>query len=268
MTVTLASKPGLSSTTTLAIPKEWDATWFRSFISNQLKGADVRNAVGSNGITVTGNIASPYGTITFGPGPIVLSTAAGSVALTVNGVAGQQAVVINGVGNTSGLTVVNDIVTYRSAAPTTGVIYFGSSATDYLYYNGAYFQLVGGTLQIYSGALEFGTSATLAPGPHNYGSVSLSGSSGGYAGIQFTGALGAQGRTLMLSTTVAGLSGIYDSNVGTWDWYFNGSTGLVQPLVGTTTTAPAAGGAGALPATPKGYFNATIGTYAAKIPYY
>jgi hypothetical protein len=66
MTITLASKPGLSSTTTLNIPSTWNATWFRNLISNQLKGADVRNAEGTNGITVSGTIASPYATISFG----------------------------------------------------------------------------------------------------------------------------------------------------------------------------------------------------------
>jgi len=92
----LISKPGLSSATTLSIPKDWDKTWFRNLISNQLKGADVRNAVGANGITVTGTIASPYAKISLGPGPVVLNTAAGTVALTVNGATGQPALVVNG----------------------------------------------------------------------------------------------------------------------------------------------------------------------------
>lgn len=91
MAIVLKSKPGLSSTTTLNIPTTWDATWFRNLISNQLKGADVRNADGANGISVTGTIASPYATITFGPGPIVLTTAPGTVALTINGATGQDA---------------------------------------------------------------------------------------------------------------------------------------------------------------------------------
>ncbi len=95
MAIVLASKPGLSSTTTLSIPKDWDATWFRNLINNQLKGADVRNAVGANGITVTGNISSPYATIGFGapvtiPGPVTINGAAGSPALTVNGAANQH----------------------------------------------------------------------------------------------------------------------------------------------------------------------------------
>lgn len=90
MAIVLASKPGLSSATTLSIPKEWDATWFRNLINNQLKGADVRNAVGSGGIKVTGSIASPYATIGFGapvslPGPVtILTPATAAASLTIN----------------------------------------------------------------------------------------------------------------------------------------------------------------------------------------
>lgn len=62
----LISKPGITSASTLAIPKDWDKTWFRNFIQNQLKGADVRNAIGLNGIVITGNISSPYATISLG----------------------------------------------------------------------------------------------------------------------------------------------------------------------------------------------------------
>lgn len=98
MTIVLASKPGLSSTTTLSIPKTWDPTWFRNLISNQLKGADVRNADGVNGIVVTGNIASPYATISIGGTgpvtftfPVTISAPAGTVGLTINGASGQDA---------------------------------------------------------------------------------------------------------------------------------------------------------------------------------
>ena len=71
----------------LNIPKSWDATWFRNLVSTQLKGADVRNAIGANGITVNGNISSPYATIGFGPtvpgnltftGDIVIAPASGT----------------------------------------------------------------------------------------------------------------------------------------------------------------------------------------------
>jgi hypothetical protein len=81
--IILKSKPGLSSTTTLNIPAAWDATWFRNLISNQLKGADVRNAISGPGISRTGNISSPYATISIGgAGPITLP---GPVTVTGGG---------------------------------------------------------------------------------------------------------------------------------------------------------------------------------------
>ena len=49
-------------------------------------------------------------------------------------------------------------------------------------------------------------------------------------------------------------------------WQLNGAIQLVSPA--TTTVAPAAGGAGALPATPAGYVTITIAGTARKLPYY
>lgn len=116
MAIVLQSKPGLSSTTTLNIPAEWSATWFRNLINNQLKGADVRNAVGANGISVTGTIASPYATISIASsGPIVTSgpvtigpPPAGSIALAVIGNGVQNAVGITGNGSISPLVLQGD----------------------------------------------------------------------------------------------------------------------------------------------------------------
>jgi hypothetical protein len=88
VTNVIKSKPGLTSASNLAIPQDWDQRWFKNFISQQLQGADVRNAVGASGILVTGNITSPYATIGFGapvslPGPVTIS--GGSPSLTVTG---------------------------------------------------------------------------------------------------------------------------------------------------------------------------------------
>lgn len=86
----LISKPGLTSASTLSIPTTWNPQWFRNLIANQLTGADVRNAVGSGGITVSGNLTSPYATIGFSPpialpGPVTISSApSGETTLTVN----------------------------------------------------------------------------------------------------------------------------------------------------------------------------------------
>jgi hypothetical protein len=66
--IVLKSKPGIGSATTqTGIPMQWSKAWFQSFVNSQLRGADVRNAVGAGGIVVSGNIASPYATITLGP---------------------------------------------------------------------------------------------------------------------------------------------------------------------------------------------------------
>jgi hypothetical protein len=112
----LATKPGINGANTLSIPKEWDSVWFRKFIANSLKGADVRNAVGANGISVTGTIASPYATIGFGapvtlPAPVTISSSPGQISLTVNGASGLTAIVINATGTSNpvqGLLISND----------------------------------------------------------------------------------------------------------------------------------------------------------------
>lgn len=77
----LASKPGLTSASVaISIPKDWSSEWFKSLVSNLLQGADVRNAVGANGITVSGNIASPYATIGFTPPLVIPNITAVTVA--------------------------------------------------------------------------------------------------------------------------------------------------------------------------------------------
>src|SRR5271166_5872331 len=85
----LISKPGITSASTLSIPKSWDITWFRNFIQNQLKGADVRNALAGPGISISGNISTPYATIGVGgvgaKYPIILNPPAATYALQIDG---------------------------------------------------------------------------------------------------------------------------------------------------------------------------------------
>lgn len=86
----LVSKPGLTNASAGTVPMAWSASWYKGFISNLLQGGDVRNAVGINGIVVSGNIASPYATIGFSapvalPGPVTITDAtAGGNSLTVS----------------------------------------------------------------------------------------------------------------------------------------------------------------------------------------
>jgi hypothetical protein len=150
MAIALASKPGLTGATALSIPKDWDPTWFRNFISNMLKGADVRNAVGVNGISVTGTIASPYATIGFSapvtlPGPVTITSPITAVyALIVNGHNGQYAQAIlggSGAGQSFGLVVAagtnssdNALLIENSGGTTT---FFAVNGAGSLYtYNG------------------------------------------------------------------------------------------------------------------------------------
>ena len=109
----LISKPGITNASVLAIPKTWDGTWFRSFVNSQLTGADVRNAVGKNGIVVSGTLASPYATISLGgTGAITLTndvtiSPTSGVGLTINAAAGQFSEVVNIPDNGTGISFVD-----------------------------------------------------------------------------------------------------------------------------------------------------------------
>jgi hypothetical protein len=93
---TLPARPGITSVAVRAIPKDWDAEWFRGFITNYLQPADVRNATFTDGVKIVANSAtggSP--TISVGttgssgpnlPGPLTVTNAsaeAGSSVLTL-----------------------------------------------------------------------------------------------------------------------------------------------------------------------------------------
>jgi hypothetical protein len=96
----LPTKPGINGANVLSIPTEWDATWFRKFINNSLKGADVRNAIAGAGITITGNISSPYATISAtGGGGAVTQIIAGS-GIGVSPAGGTGAVTVSNTGVT------------------------------------------------------------------------------------------------------------------------------------------------------------------------
>jgi hypothetical protein len=98
MPIALASKPGLTGATALSIPKDWSATWFRNFINNLLKGADVRNAQGANGVVVSGTIASPYATISFNPSTTTTTApAAGGAGALPATPAGYVTIIVAGV---------------------------------------------------------------------------------------------------------------------------------------------------------------------------
>ncbi len=227
MAIVLASKPGLSSTTTLHIPKDWDPTWFRNFISNQLKGADVRNAVGANGIVVSGNISSPYATISLGgtgpvtiPFPVTITPPAGTVGLTINGATGQQAEVVNGdvtinaASSTVGLTInaaagqYGELINGGSFAGISFVSSGGTFATNdlYLFQNTGVGQSFLGTRS--ATVLNFQTNSLTRLSISGAGTVTVSAPTSGTA-LVVNGLAGAYATTIQAPNTAGAAFGLY-----------------------------------------------------------
>jgi len=78
------------------------------------------------------------------------AAAAQSTANTANTAAGAAQTTANNANTNAnnrvaktGDTMWGDLTLYRAAAPTTGVLYFGSAASQYIYYNGTQFQFTG-----------------------------------------------------------------------------------------------------------------------------
>src|ERR1700733_11022593 len=104
MPIPLKTKPGINGANVLSIPTEWDATWFRKFINNSLKGADVRNAIAGPGITITGNISSPYATISATGGSGGVSQIVAGTGISVSPAGGTGVVTVSATGGSGGIT--------------------------------------------------------------------------------------------------------------------------------------------------------------------
>lgn len=297
----LISKPGITSVSTLSIPKDWDKTWFRNFIQNQLKGADVRNAIGVNGITITGNISTPYATIAFGAGPIVITGGGSGAALTIKeGSSGLGLDIWAGVANGTAL-----IQGFNSTGSTrTGYLAFlsgtggGGGATETGLDNDG--TTVNDWLSLITGGVRRvrvdGTGHVIinAPGTSGVTALTVNGSATAFPlflnspaaattsgivleqGGSITAEIGADGSQTMWAGSVNGdfvlrqISGTIWIVVNSTTLALSiSSTGAIDfHSVATTTTAPGAGGAGALPATPAGYATFSIAGVARKIAFY
>jgi hypothetical protein len=127
VTKPLPTKPGINGANVLSIPTEWDATWFRKFINNSLKGADVRNAIAGPGITISGTIASPYATISATGGGGGVSQIVAGTGITISPVGGTGVVTINATGGGVTTVSLNDtstvpIYTTAPIAATAGAV--------------------------------------------------------------------------------------------------------------------------------------------------
>lgn len=77
-----------------------------------------------------------------------------------------------------------------------------------------------------------------------------------------------QGVAILAGTTAADLCLACFTQGGTPLLFLSGTGVLTLSQVAVTSTSPVAGGAGALPATPAGYFAVTIGSTARRVPFY
>lgn len=107
-------KPGLTAGAVKHVTKEWDQHWFRRFVANFLAGADVRNAIGVNGVKITGNITSPYATIGL---PGAIQTFNGNTGSILNGVATNMKTLPGTEGAylvTASFPFANDVANYQT----------------------------------------------------------------------------------------------------------------------------------------------------------
>jgi hypothetical protein len=80
----LTSKPGVTNASFgNSVPAQWSQQWFQNVIKTGLQLADVRNAVGANGITISGNITQ-YATIGL-TAPVSIGLASSGPTLQLTG---------------------------------------------------------------------------------------------------------------------------------------------------------------------------------------
>lgn len=131
---------------------------------------------------------------------------------------------------TGNLTVTADIYAYRSGAPTTGVIFFGSAGAHYLYFDGTSYQFPASPVNIANQNFTVGTGGTVAN--YYFGNT-------GTKYIQFDGTnFNAQGGNFLTSGSViagsgyatrAGLGGALGGNNFNINW-----TGTAQLWIDAT----------------------------------
>jgi hypothetical protein len=199
--------------------------------------------------------------------------------LTVNVISSSQyftidPVTVGGTGvsvtqsNNGTITIANTGVTSLVAG--TGITLSGSTGAVTVNSNGGVTSITGTTDQVITSSstgaitlslpqnidtganVTFGsvtTGGSLLSAPSSYGSLSISGSTGGYAGIQFSSASNL--RTFMVQASSDGVCGMYDVSSSAWEWYWTGGT-LTQG------TIPAANVSGNISGTAAGITGLTI----------
>lgn len=293
MALPLKSKPGLTGASALSIPKDWDATWFRNFINNLLKGADVRNAIGAGGITISGTIASPYATIS-GAGlinsvvgtanQIAVSTAAGvatislapnivipapssGTPLTINGIVAAQADILVERASSTANTLASgpNIELFDAGAVTASLLQQSGGQTELWQFNGSWNQILkvlttrGVGINTPASGFGLAVAGAAATSPNAGGCLLLVGSSTSGQSM---------GLSIIAGTTSADFPLRIVNQANTIEYFAVLGNGQINfSNVGVSTSATA-GAATALPANPVGYFSLAINGTVRKVPFY
>ena len=174
--------------------------------------------VASGGIGVTGGITVATGEVAISSTTASTTTATGALRVS-GGVGIGGAAYIGGAASIGGVVKLTDVT--DSTTSSTGALQVagGVGIAKNLSING---KILGGN-------------------PTTYGSIAVTGSTGGYSGIQFPSTAGS--RTFMVRDS-DGLSGVYSVNPAAWDWYFVGGalTAGTVPVGRITGVLPVANG--------------------------
>jgi hypothetical protein len=237
----LPSKPGITGASTLAIPKNWDPHWFRDFIINQLKGADVRNAVGANGIVVSGNISTPYATISIGSGGLSLSVNVNGTfepLFASNSSAGAAATNQIQLSNNAGDSIFLGI----AGSGNTGVQWSGGPTGEQMFVGGNGGPLTFATNNTYRGQINSSgwviATPTVVPTGNN-GALTVNGISGNYTASLFGGSTTGSsfGLNIQAGTNASDICAIFRNQGNTQNFFEITGAGVVTVTGGATLLA-------------------------------
>ena len=137
-----------------------------------------------------------------------------------------------GVG-TSSNNVPGDITCSR-AGGTTGGIFFGTSGSRYLFWDGTNYNLPGASVVV-GGNLSLAGAASVLSAASSFGSMAVTGVTGGWAGLQFPSSTSTQ--TFMVSANGTISSGSYSVAAATWNWRFDGGALAIGSVPYSSITA-------------------------------
>lgn len=236
---TITSASALLSNGISGTPQTWSG--YNSFTNSTLFGSTISatgsissaSTIGSTGAMSAGTTLTAGTTVTAGTG---LTVTSGGIGVTAGGltVSSGDVTISTATASTTtdnGALKVTGGVGIVGAANIGGVVKLTNDTDSTTSSSGA-LQVAGGIGIAKNLSIN---GKILGGNPTTYGSITVTGSTGTYSGIQFSSTTG--NRTLMVRNS-DGLSGVFDITNNKWDWYFSTGTGT-----GTVADGSVAGGA-------------------------